>query len=65
MKGSNIEEIENSKKALEILGGKIEKIEEITLPNSDIKRNIIIVKKVNKTPAKYPRKAGIPSKEPL
>ena len=61
----NIEEIENSKKALEILGGKIEKIEEITLPNSDIKRNIIIVKKVNKTPAKYPRKAGIPSKEPL
>ena len=48
----NIEEIENSKKALEILGGKIEKIEEITLPNSDIKRNIIIVKKVNKTPAK-------------
>ena len=65
MKGSNIEEIENSKKALEILGGKIEKIEEITLPNSDIKRNIIIVKKVNKTPAKYPRKAGTPSKEPL
>ena len=58
-------EIENSKKALEILGGKIEKIEEITLPNSDIKRNIIIVKKVNKTPAKYPRKAGTPSKEPL
>lgn len=65
MKGSNIEEIENSKKALKILGGKIEKIEEITLPNSDIKRNIIIVKKVNKTPAKYPRKAGIPNKEPL
>ena len=45
MKGSNIEEIENAKNALEILGGKIEKIEEITLPNSDIKRNIIIVKK--------------------
>ena len=44
---------------------KIEKIEEITLPNSDIKRNIIIVKKVNKTPTKYPRKAGTPSKEPL
>ena len=65
MKGSNIEEIENAKNALEILGGKIEKIEEITLPNSDIKRNIIIVKKVNKTPAKYPRKAGTPSKEPL
>lgn len=65
MKGSNIEEIENAKNALEILGGKIEKIEEITLPNSDIKRNIIIVKKVKNTPSKYPRKPGTPSKEPI
>lgn len=65
MKGSNIEEIENAKNALEILGGKIEKIEEIILPNSDIKRNIIIVKKVKNTPSKYPRKPGTPSKEPI
>lgn len=66
MKGSNIkEEIENSTKALEILGGKIEKIEEITLPDSDIVRNIIIIRKVKNTPNKYPRKAGIPSKEPI
>lgn len=65
MKGSNIEEIENSKKALEILGGEIEKVEKIILPESDMQRNIIIVKKVRKTPAKYPRKAGTPSKEPL
>ena len=65
MKGSNIEEIENAKNALEILGGKIEKIEEITLPNSDIKRNIIIVKKIKNTPSKYPRKPGTPSKEPI
>jgi len=42
MKGANIqEELQNSKKALEILGGKIEKIEEITLPDSDNIRNII------------------------
>ena len=65
MKGSNIEEIENAKNALEILGGKIEKIEEITLPNSDIKRNIIIVKKIKNTPSKSPRKPGTPSKEPI
>lgn len=65
MKGANIEEIENAKNALEILGGKIEKIEEITLSNSDIKRNIIIVKKVKNTPSKYPRKPGTPSKEPI
>lgn len=66
MKGSNIkEEIENSKKAIEILGGKIEKIEEFTLPNSEIKRNIIVIRKVMKTPNKYPRKPGTPSKEPI
>lgn len=65
MKGSNIEEIENSKKALETLGGEIEKVEELMLPGSDIKRNIIIVKKIRKTPMGYPRKPGIPRKLPL
>ena len=66
MKGSNVqEEIENSKKALDVLGGKIEKVEELILPNSDITRNIIIVKKIKNTPNKYPRKAGMASKEPI
>ena len=66
MKGGNIEEeLQNSKKALEILGGKVEKIESFELPNSDIKRNIIIIKKVKNTPKAYPRKAGTPSKKPL
>lgn len=66
MKGSNVdEEIVNSKKALNILNGKIEKIEKFELPNSDISRNIVIVKKVGNTPIKYPRKSGTPVKEPL
>ena len=65
MKGSNTEEVESSQKALEILGGKIEEIREMTLPFSDIKRNIIIVKKYRQTSTKYPRKAGKPLKEPL
>jgi 16S rRNA (guanine527-N7)-methyltransferase len=66
MKGSNVkEEIANSKNALEILGGKIEKVEEIILPESDMVRNIVIIKKVKNTPTRYPRKAGIPVKEPL
>ena len=65
MKGSNIEEIDGSKKALEILGGEIEKIETLELPSSDIKRNIIIVKKIKNTPIQYPRKAGIPVKKPI
>lgn len=66
MKGSEIkDELDNSKRAIQILGGKIERIEEFTLPESDIKRNIVIIRKINKTPQKYPRKPGTPSKEPL
>lgn len=66
MKASNIEEeINDSKKALEVLGGKIEKIEKIILPDSDIERNIIIIRKEKNTPKNYPRKPGTPSKEPI
>ena len=65
MKGSNIEDLEESKKAIDILGGKIEKVEEINLPNTDIKRHNIIIKKVKNISNEYPRKAGIPSKNPI
>lgn len=65
MKGSNIEELEETKKAIDILGGKIEKVEEINLPNTDIKRHNIIIKKVKNISKEYPRKAGIPSKNPI
>ena len=66
MKGANIEEeLKTSKKALEILGGKVEKVENITIPFTDIQRNIIIVKKIKNTPNKYPRNAGMPSKNPI
>jgi 16S rRNA (guanine527-N7)-methyltransferase len=65
MKGNNTEEIKDSKKALEVLGGEIEEIKEINLPFGDMKRNIIIVRKLRHIPTKYPRKAGKPSKEPL
>ena len=66
MKGSEIEqEVINAKNAIKKLGGKIDLIEDFYLPGSDIKRNIIISKKINKTPDNYPRKAGTPGKDPL
>ena len=65
MKGPNIEEeIEEAKNAIEILGGKIENIDNIQLPEN-LERNIVIIKKVKDTPSKYPRKAGTPVKQPL
>ena len=66
MKGPDIEEeLSNSKFAIKELGGKIETIDEFVLPDTDIKRNIIIIKKEKETPEKYPRKAGTPAKQPL
>ena len=66
MKGSEVsEELKNSKKAISILGGEIESIDNFKLPKSDMMRNIVIIKKVKNTPSKYPRKAGTPSKEPI
>ncbi len=65
MKSSGTDEIKSSSKALELLGGKIEQVRDFTLPGSDMSRSIIIVRKFRQTPAKYPRKAGKPSKEPL
>ena len=66
MKGSTIdEELEESKKAINVLGGKILNIDEFNLPSSDIKRNIVIIEKVKNTPNKDPRKPGTPAKEPI
>lgn len=66
MKGSEVkEEVENAKNAIKILGGKMEKEESFNLPNSDMKRNLVIIKKIKNTPAKYPRKPGTPAKEPI
>lgn len=66
MKGPNIEdEINSSKNAISILGGKIEKIYNLSLEQSSIERNIIIIRKIKTTPNKYPRKAGTPAKQPI
>lgn len=65
MKGSNINELDDSKDALNVLGGKIVDVREFFLPDSDYKRNIVLVEKVRRTPNKYPRKAGKPKKDPL
>lgn len=58
------EELENAKKAIKEMGGKTQEVKEIILP-SGIKHSLIIIKKLEQTPSKYPRKAGKPSKEPI
>ena len=66
MKGSEVEEeITNAKFAIKELGGKIEAVNEFCLPGTDMKRNIIVIRKEKETPKKYPRKSGTPSNKPL
>ena len=66
MKSMDIsEELEKGKKAIHLLGGRVEEILEYTLPETDIGRSLLLIQKIENTAKKYPRKAGIPSKEPL
>ena len=59
------EELAESKKAVYVLGGKIEDEVKFNLPDSDISRSLIKIKKVSGTPKKYPRKSGLATKEPI
>lgn len=66
LKGPNANlELEEAKKAIEIMGLKfVEKID-VKLPELDLSHNILVFKKIKNTPEKYPRKAGKPSKNPI
>lgn len=65
-KSGKIEEEKNTAvSAINKLGGNMESVISLLLPGSDVERTFIPVKKVKATQKKYPRKAGLPSKEPL
>lgn len=59
------EEIINATNAIQILGGRIMNKYSFYLPGTDIYRTLCFIEKVDSTPDKYPRKAGLPSKKPL
>lgn len=57
------EEVDQAKRAIHVLGGKLDQVYKFDLHEQ--KRSFVIIEKVKKTPAVYPRKAGTPTKEPL
>ena len=59
------EELLKSKKAIQILGGRVEDVVKFSLPETDIHRSFVKIRKTSATKNKYPRKAGLPAKEPL
>lgn len=59
------EEMPEGIRCAEIVGGRIVETYPLTLPQGYGERTIIAVKQVRETPKKYPRKAGVPQKDPL
>ena len=60
-----VEEMATAKHAIFLLGGELKEQVDFNLPNSDIYRNMIVISKKQITAKKYPRKAGLPAKEPI
>lgn len=66
MKGSDpAEELKEAKFSFKELRAELQKVESFSLPVEESGRHIVIIRKTGATPAKYPRKAGIPAKSPL
>ncbi|AKA71257.1 16S rRNA (guanine(527)-N(7))-methyltransferase RsmG [Clostridium scatologenes] len=66
MKGPSVDdEIKEGKRAISILGGKIDDVIKINIEDSDLDHNLVIIEKIKETPKAYPRKAGTASKKPL
>lgn len=63
--GNVSEELSQSKKAIQTFGGYLEDVFVFEIPNTDLSRSILKIQKRKATPKRFPRKAGIPAKEPL
>lgn len=63
--GSIDDELAQAKKAVAILGGEVKDVVRFELPGTEIGRAFVLIDKVKNTGKKYPRKAGLPGKEPL
>ena len=59
------EELQAAKKAITVLGGKLENVQSFILPLEESERSLLFIKKEKKTPKPYPRKPGTPNKTPI
>lgn len=65
-KGENAPaEAQSAENAIELLGGKLEPLIPVNLPGVADDRYLVVVNKIARTPSEYPRKPGIPAKQPL
>ena len=59
------DELQKGGKAVKVLGGQVERTTKLTLPGTDEERNLIVIEKVAATPKRYPRRPGLPNKQPI
>lgn len=65
-KGEGVtQEVADAHQAIDILGGRLDRIVPVDLPGIDETRNLVVIEKVTPTPEKYPRRVGVPAKRPL
>lgn len=66
MKGETAHsETQAAEKAIHLMGGKLNKLVHVTLPGVVEERFIVVVEKVAQTPEEYPRRIGVPAKNPI
>ena len=66
MKGpAAAEELKEAEKAIKVLGGKVEKLHEYTIPGTDVTHTAVVIRKVAPTPKQYPRSWGKIKKSPI
>lgn len=66
LKGPSVdEELQEAKNSIGTLGGKLEEVIQIEIEDTDLKHNIVIIKKIKETPKVYPRQSNSISKKPI
>lgn len=66
MKGPSVEEeVKAASRSISLLGGKLEKIIQVDIEDSNLNHNLVVIKKIKNTPKQYPRKSGTAAKNPL
>jgi 16S rRNA (guanine527-N7)-methyltransferase len=59
------EEAQSAEHAISVLGGRVRRVISVELQGLAEARNLVVIEKVARTPAKYPRRPGMPAKRPL
>ena len=66
MKGPDCKaEVDEAKRAVALLGGELESVEDYTIPGTEIVHSAVMIRKVKDSPARYPRRWAQIKKQPL